>query len=62
MMTLTELEREATQELEKESGARLEREQTALNETRFKWTKMQIRWRQKSRLLTSRGLFAPAAV
>jgi hypothetical protein len=61
-MALGELERKAVQKLEQEIGERLEREQKALNETQLKWTKMQIRWRQKSRLLTSRGLCAPAAV
>jgi len=51
-MALGELERKAVQKLEQEIGERLEREQKALNETQLKWTKMQIRWRQKSRLLT----------
>jgi hypothetical protein len=42
-MALTELEQKAVQELERDLGARIEREQKGLEDTQFRWTKLQIR-------------------
>jgi hypothetical protein len=42
-MALTELEQKAVQELEQDLGERIEREQKGLEDTQFRWTKLQIR-------------------
>jgi hypothetical protein len=44
-MALTELEQKAVQELERDLGERIEREQKGLEDTQFRWTKLQIRVR-----------------
>ena len=44
-MPLTELEQKAVQELERDLGARIEREKKGLEDTEFRWTKLQIRVR-----------------
>ena len=42
-MTLTKLEQKAVQELERDLGERIGREQKGLEDTQFRWTKLQIR-------------------
>jgi hypothetical protein len=42
-MTLSDLEQKAAQELERDLGERIEREQKGLEDTQFRWTKLQIR-------------------